>query len=55
MTRYTVRKYNPIIFAWSIYHQTMCQKDAYEVHADLTARGFRASIDSEYVSEGDEL
>lgn len=51
MAKYTVRKYNDIAKFWSIYHTTCDISDAYRVHAELTASGAKASIESQYVSE----
>ena len=51
MTKYTVRKQNPISKAWSLYHSTSDISDAYNIHAELIHNGFKAVITQEYVKE----
>ena len=51
MTKYTVRKQNPINKFWGFYHSTFDIADAYNVHAELIQNGFKAAISQEYVKE----
>lgn len=51
MTKYTIRKQNPISKAWVSYHSTFDISDAYNVHAELIHNGFQAAITQEYVKE----
>ena len=51
MTKYTIRKQNPINKVWSLFHSTFDISDAYNVHAELIHSGFKAAITQEYVKE----
>ena len=51
MTKYSVRKQNPISKGWILYHSTFDISDAYNVHAQLLNSGCKASITQEYVKE----
>ena len=51
MTKYTVRKQNPLNKGWTLHHSTFDISDAYNVHAELIHNGFKAAITQEYVKE----
>ena len=54
MTRYTVRKYSELLHGWTIYEQTFCMVDAYNAQSHLQGLGYKASITSDYVANGNE-